>query len=179
MDMNNYGIGGSTVSNYVTEGRNPMCDRYMKMSEKTTDIVLIEGGRNDFNHDVSIGEVDSYDTTTFCGALNVIIEGMKEKYPDAMIVCISNWNFPDSKYGRTYDDYSDGMEAVAAHQGVYYIAACDPAVSGVDMSSEIFRAKYCLRSSDVSHLNVTGMKNVMGYFEKILAEYYTDFLSKR
>ena len=178
MQMNNYGKGGSTISNYVTSGRNPMCDRYMNMATKA-DIIIVEGGRNDFNHDVPIGEVDSQDTTTFSGALNVIIDGLQEKYPNAMIVCLSAWNFPGSKYGRYYYDYTDAMEAVAESQGVYYIKACDPEVSGVDMTKESFRLKYCNKSSDVSHLNVAGMKYVMPYLEKALAACYTDFLGKK
>ena len=95
-----------------------------------------------------------------------------------MIVCISNWNFPDSKHGRYYNDYSDAMEAVAESQGVYYIAACDPNVSGVDMTNSVFRSRYCIKSTDVSHLNKDGMRLVMPYFEKALAKCYTDFLKK-
>ena len=178
MYMNNYGKGGSTVSNKITTN-SPMCDRYKSMANNNPDIVLLEGGRNDFNKDVSIGEIDGYDTTTFAGALNVIIEGLKEKYPNAMIVCISNWNFPDEKFGRVYTDYAGAMEAVAERQGVYYIPACDPDVSGVNMASKSFREMYCLKTGDVSHLNFAGMKVAMTHFEKILAEYYQDFLSKK
>ena len=178
MSMNNYGKGGSTVSNKVTTN-SPMCERYTSMSNNNADIILLEGGRNDFNKDVSIGEIDGYDTTTFAGALNVIIEGLKEKYPNAMIVCISNWNFPDEKFGRVYTDYAGAMEAVAERQGVYYIPACDPAVSGINMASKSFRELYCIKTGDVSHLNFAGMKVAMTHFEKILAEYYQDFLSKK
>ena len=67
------------------------------------------------------------------------------------------------------------MMAVAEAQGVYCINASDPAVSGVDMRNEAFRAKYNVKSSDVSHLNVDGMKFVLPYFEKALAELYTKF----
>lgn len=127
MSMNNYGKGGSTVSNKVTTN-SPMCERYTSMSNNNADIILLEGGRNDFNKDVAIGETDSYDTTTFSGALNVTIEGLKEKYPNAMIVCISNWNFPDEKFGRVYSDYAGAMEAVAERQGVRAFTIFPPAI---------------------------------------------------
>ena len=178
ISMQNYGKGGSTVTNYITTN-NPMCERYSKMANNNPNIILVEGGRNDFNKGAPIGDIDSKDTKTFMGALNVIIEGLKEKYPNAMIVCISNWNFPDTKNGRTYLDYAKAMEAVAEKQGVYFIAAYDPKVSGIDMSSESFRAKYSQKTSDYSHLNAEGMKIAMAHFEVILEEYYTDFLSKK
>lgn len=179
INMNNYGKGGSTVTNYITTN-NPMCERYDLMKNNNPDIVLVEGGRNDFNKGAAPGEVDSYDTTTFAGALNVILEGLKEKYPNAMIVCISNWNFPDSSSNDyTCYDYADAMAAVAECQGVYYIRACDPGVSGIDMRNKSFRAAYCMKDTDVSHLNAAGMKIAMTNFEPILAEYYEDFLNKK
>lgn len=175
--MNNYGVGGSTVSDYVN--KNPMCVRYTSMSDNYADIVLLEGGRNDFNNEVPLGDVDSHDTKTFLGALNVTIEGLKAKYPDAMIVCISNWNFPGTKNELGCADYANAMEAVAQKQGVYFIRACDPAVSGIDMQDEDFRAKYCLKHDDISHLNAAGMKIALSNFEKLIAEYYHDFLVKK
>ncbi|MBR2479415.1 MAG: SGNH/GDSL hydrolase family protein [Clostridia bacterium] len=177
MKMNNYGKGGSTVSNYVN--KNPMCIRYSSMSNNNADIILLEGGRNDFNQGVPIGATDSHDKKTFSGALNVIIEGLKEKYPNAMIVCISNWNFPGTKNGLDYTDYADAMEAVAEQQDVCFIRACDPEVSGINMKSTTFRAQYCMNPDDISHLNAAGMKIAMEHFEKILAEYYQDFLDKK
>lgn len=174
--MTNQGIGGSTVSNYVD--KNAMCNRYQKLPNNNPQIILIEGGRNDFNQKTPIGTLDSTDTKTFMGALNVIIDGVQAKYPNAMIVCITPWNFPDKDgFTLTYKDYVNAMMAVAEAQGVYCINASDPAVSGVDMRNEAFRAKYNIKSSDVSHLNVNGMKFVLPYFEKALAELYTKFLA--
>ena len=177
MEMNNYGIGGSSVS-YV-ENKNPMCDRYGAMADNGADIILVEGGRNDFNSGVPIGAVDSSDKTTYSGALNVIIDGIQARYPDAMIVCISPWNFPDvAGKSLTYADYANAMEAVAQRQGVYFIRACDPQISGIDMRNSSFKAQYCIKPTDVSHLNFEGMKIAMPNFEKIIAQYYADFLSK-
>ena len=45
------------------------------------------------------------------------------------------------------------------------------------MRDASFRAKYNIKSSDVSHLNVDGMKLVLPYFEKALAELYLDFIT--
>ena len=179
MNMNNYGKGGSTVTNGI-EPSNPMCERYVNMANNNADIILVEGGANDLAKNVEIGEIDSYDVATFTGALNVMIEGIKEKYPNSMVVCITSWNLPegykDSKI--SYIEYSDAMEAVAERQGVYFIKACDPEVSGIDMQNSYFRSRYSMSANDANHLNFDGMKIAMSHFEKILAEYYEDFLSK-
>ena len=180
MQMNNYGIGGSTVSNY--DPRTPMCERYTNMFSKDADIILIEGGANDVSRHTPIGELDSLDTKTFTGALNVIIDGVQERYPDAMIVCITTWNIYEGFYDEGtihYMEYANAMEVVAERQGVYFIPAYDTSLTGVDMSSPSFRKKYCMSSSDTHHLNAEGMKMVMPFFEKIIAEYYEDFLSKK
>ena len=178
LTMNNYGKGGSTVTNKITSN-SPMCERYASMANNNADIILLEGGRNDFNKEVPIGSVNSYDTKTFSGALNTIIVGLKKKYPNAMIVCISNWNFPGSKSGNTYLTYANAMAEVAEKQGVYFIPAYDPEISGIDMTNEAFREQYCIASTDISHLNPEGMKIALAHFEKVIAIYYKDFLSKK
>jgi len=172
MNMNNFGINGSTMSNALTK-YHPICDRYQDMPE--ADIILVEGGRNDFNQKVPIGAADSRDTTTYTGALNVILDGLQAKYPNAMIVCVTPWNFKNKDgYTLTYKDYCTAMKEAAQAHGVYCIEACDPDISGVDMESSVFRSKYCMDVEDVSHLNLEGMKLVMSKFEKIIAEYWED-----
>ena len=96
-----------------------------------------------------------------------------------MIVCISNWNFPGSKSGNTYLTYANAMAEVAEKQGVYFIPAYDPEVSGIDMTNEAFREQYCIAKDDISHLNPEGMKIALAHFEKVIAIYYKDFLSKK
>lgn len=178
MKVTSHGKASSTVSNYVLTN-NPMCDRYMRLPDNGANIIIVQGGRNDFNQNVPIGVVDSKDTKTFCGALNVIIDGLQEAYPDAMIVCLSPWNFPGTnKSNLSYQNYVNGMKRVAVAQGVYFIDASDVDAIGVDMQNTGFRNVYCMDSGDISHLNQKGMKLVFPRFEKILAEYYADFMSK-
>lgn len=173
--LNNYGRNGSTMSNYTTE-KNPMCDRYVNMPSGA-DIILVEGGKNDFNYAVPIGTIDSYDTRTFMGALNTIISGLKASNPNAMIVMVTNWKFNGTNdAGLNYAAYANAMVAVAEAQGVYCINASDPSTVGVDMTDSSFRAQYCMNPNDVSHLNLAGMMYVMPKFEKIIAEYYAEFL---
>lgn len=45
--INKYGIGGSTVSDYVDE--HPMCIRYSEMDD-SADFIVIFAGNNDFTN---------------------------------------------------------------------------------------------------------------------------------
>jgi hypothetical protein len=40
------------------------------------------------------------------------------------------------------------------------------------MTDASFRAKYCMKPTDISHLNADGMKLVLPYFEKFIADTY-------
>ncbi|MBR6726705.1 MAG: SGNH/GDSL hydrolase family protein, partial [Clostridia bacterium] len=176
MKMNNYGIGGSTVT---SGGGNPMCERYVNMANNGADIVILEGGRNDYNWQFEIGDAGSDETTTYIGAWNVLIDGVQEKYPDAMIVMISPWNFPDEGQRITREQYAAAMAAVAEEQGIYFIDASITADTGVDMGSSKFRREYCKNPNDVSHLNAAGMRLVMPNFDKLIAACYEDFLARQ
>lgn len=172
MKGTNYGKNGSTVSNYVTD-KNPMCVRYKTMASNDPDIVIFEGGRNDYNKLVPIGTNDSTDTKTFKGALNVLIDGLIKKYPNAVIMGVTPWKVSGTNnIGNTVGDYADAMREICALKGVPCFSADDPALSGVDMTDAGFRAKYSMKPTDVSHLNLEGHKLVLPAFEKFISETY-------
>lgn len=172
------GVGGATVTNALTDPV-PHVERYQNV-RNGSNIVLLEGGRNDYLQQVPIGETGSHDVKTFIGAWNVIVDGIKAKCPNAMIVMISPWNFPNQESRPiTREQYINAMRQVAEQQGIYFIDASDTSLTGVDMTNATFREQYCVKPSDVSHLNAEGMKLVVPNFEKILIEYYNDFLSKK
>ncbi len=152
-----------------------MVDNINKMPYNSPDIVIFDGGRNDYNKNVSLGTVDSRDTATFMGALNVVIDGLERKYPDATLIFTTVWNFSGTNsIGLTAESYAMAALRVCEARGVYVFLACMPGVSGVDMSSKEFRAQYCLTPNDVSHLNVDGMKLVMPTYERFISETYAE-----
>ena len=174
MTFNNYGMNGSTMSNYVTTN-NPMVVRYTNMVDNNPDIVIIEGGRNDYNKAVPIGENGSTDTKTMKGAARFLISKVQEKYPNALIICLTVWEVGGSKNsaGNYCSDYGRALMEVCADMGIPCINAMDQAATGVYMTDSSFRSKYCMTATDISHLNAEGMKLVLPAFEKAIADFYT------
>ena len=174
MVYNNYGMNGSTMSNYVTTN-NAMVDRYTNMANNDPDIIIIEGGRNDYNKNVPIGTNGSMDTKTMKGAARYLITKVQERYPNALIICLTVWEVGGSanSAGNVCSDYGRALLEVCADMGVPCINAMDQQATGVYMTDASFRTKYCMKSSDISHLNADGMKLVLPAFEKAIAEYYT------
>lgn len=177
----NYGVNGNMLSGFGDADEMPMYKRYRQMSNNSPNLVILDGGRNDYNHNVPIGTIDSEDTNTFMGAMNVMMKGLRKKFPNAAMVFTTVWNFPDtnSESTLTYLDYAKATEEVCEKWGVYCFKAYDPATSGVDMRSEEFRAKYCMFPNDISHLNLSGMKLVMPNFEKYLDACMTDWAENK
>ncbi len=172
----NYGIGGSTVSDY-NGGGNPMCKRISAMKSGDPDVILFEGGANDWNHSVPLGESGSRDTKTFRGAVASCIEQLHEKYPRALIVCVSCWDYGKmNSQGRPSTAYAAAMcEVAASYSYCVSINASDTSVIPVFMANGVFRAAYCITQSDRSHLNREGMKTVLPFFEKIIGDALESF----
>ena len=165
----NYSRGGCTISDYTTD-RNPMVSRLETLNTAdadAVDLILFEGGTNDRGQRVPFGELDSTDTKTFSGAVNVTVSYLLETFPNATVVCISPFNHenPGSEangYVGTIADYAERFcETVAhsfgSHPRVALFRACDPEVSGIDVNDADFRKSYCESENDASHLNREGM----------------------
>ena len=181
MNYKNYGINGSTISNYVTTNA-PMVDRYVSMANNSPDIIIVDGGRNDFNQQVPIGEDGSLDTRTMKGATRYLFTKLREKYPNAVIIGVTMWDYytaaeDQQKYNAGYiiacREYGEAFMKVCEDMGIPYINAMDKAAIGVDMTDAAFRAQYCMSVDDRSHLNYEGMKKVLPVFEKRIADIYT------
>lgn len=83
--INNYAKSGTTLAHDETKHASKgecMCERYVNMSDDA-DLITIMGSTNDTA--VPLGEWNSTDISTFYGALNVLITGLMEKYPNKTI----------------------------------------------------------------------------------------------
>ncbi len=173
MTVENRGINGSTLSDFVTTNH-PMVDRLDTLPDNHPDIVILEGGRNDYNQCVPLGtdQPDDLDTRTVKGALRKIIGQMRQRYPGAVLICITVWEVggKPNAAGYTCSDYGQAMLSVCRQLGVRCINAMDSEHIGVHMTDPDFRAEYCMKPNDVSHLNADGMRLVFPVFERAIAE---------
>ncbi len=117
MTLYNYGQNGNTVAaqSYEQQPLAPMCVRYADMADGA-DYVVVLGGANDKRLHVPLGGVGSTLPETFCGALNILIAGLTEKYPKARILFMTNYNrWPTkNKIGLSDIDYVEAMKQVCA-----------------------------------------------------------------
>lgn len=179
MTYTNNGRNGSTMSNYVTN-KAPMVERWAEAVKGNPDIIILEGGRNDYNKDVPIGTNTDTDTRTFKGAARFMIEKLRSKCPNALIICMTVWNISSTNsIGNNCQDYGRALIEVCEQMGVPCINAMDVSFCGVDMNNASFRAKYCQTPTDVSHLNQEGHRMVMPAFEKYLSEQYELHISNK
>lgn len=179
MDYVNYGIGGSTMSDYVTD-KNPMVLRYTKMAKGDADVILLEGGRNDRTQKVPLGDFESRDSKTFMGSVNIMLDGMLKTYPNALIILVTPWYHTGkvADTGLSNVDYANALRDLAEYRNdkrIVCLYAADPSTIGVDMNDANFRKQYCIQPTDVSHLNLEGMKYVLPYMEQFIAAEYAKF----
>ena len=117
MMLYNYGQNGNTVAVQQTEKQSlaPMCIRYADMVDNA-DYVVVLGGANDKRLSVPLGDVASKSAETFCGALNILIAGLTEKYPYARILFMTNYNrWPQkNEIGLSDIDYVEAMKEVCS-----------------------------------------------------------------
>ena len=118
MIVSNYGMNGNSVA-FVEGHSEPMCRRFRDM-EEPADYVVLLGGANDRRLNVPLGEIDSMDETTFMGALNILANGLLEKYPKAKLLFMTNYNRKKkpNALGLCDIDYVDAMLAVAARYAI-------------------------------------------------------------
>ena len=88
---NNYGEGGTRIAHQRRPSPNPrfdlcFCGRAYKMST-SADAVVVFGGVNDYLHgDAYIGEPTDTTPETFCGAVNFLMNMLKDRFSGKPIV---------------------------------------------------------------------------------------------
>ncbi len=133
------GRGGSCISTQSDYGleKYPLTQRYNSIP--AADLIVIFMGTNDYGHETPLGSISDTSDISFYGALNVVITGLREKYPDSQIVFVtplhrygfgkseslgtkfSYDNLPNGE-GKSLGDYVDAIKAIA---GKYSLPVID------------------------------------------------------
>lgn len=167
----------SDLKEYTTGGcYEPYVER--TLPEGNFDLVLVEGGGNDWYCAAPLGDsLDSRDPKTFKGAVNVVIDRIGEKYPDAALVFMTPW-VPKERESTGWTpemDYYEALSQVCQAREVPCFQARDPEVSGIYAGDSAFRGKYFLTEEDPWHLNAAGQ----ALFAPVIARWLEDQVRQR
>lgn len=151
---NNYGWRGSCVGGEDNVGR--FIDRYLSM-KRGADVVLVFGGTNDYagrnEIGVPLGNMGDATGDSFYGALNLLMCGLKQMYPDGRIIFLTPLKRADDMHRNLSGyDLSQYVTAIREMAAIYGIQV-------VDLYNEpeldfTLRGKNCLL--DGLHPNATG-----------------------
>lgn len=150
----NYQYGSTAYYTYGNTANKTFAD---------VDLILLEGGWNDFGWGLPLGTVNDTDGSTVLGAWSLMIDKLLTDYPNAKIVMITAWHNTDTRSSdgaQRIDFVANAMktlvnEKYADNDRVNLIDAGDPTVSGIYAADTTWRATYAI---DTAHLNADGMK---------------------
>lgn len=181
MKVTNCSVNGSTfvrteLDGYVPGGSyRPYVDR--ELPDGAFDVVFVEGGGNDWYCAAPLGDdPESRDPGTFQGAVNVVIDCVQEKYPNALLVFMTSWIPKEEEMSAdTLEmDYYEAMSRICAQREIPCFQARDPEVSGIYAADPEFRKTYFLTEDDAWHLNAAGqakfLPTIAGWLEQQVRE---------
>ena len=118
-EVNNYGVSWSNVA-YIEDcfchpdsdyNHNPYVFRYDEVED--ADIIGVMGGVNDWGCLIPVGNINDTDPTTFYGALNTLIVGLKTDHPDSYIFFMTGFDYYDvDAYNRDKVYWREFNEAI-------------------------------------------------------------------
>lgn len=160
----NNGISGTCIAN--VGGNSFVSDTRLSSLNKTSDLIFIMGGTNDFGQSIPLGDLSyPFDETTFKGAIASLIVKLQNLMPNTEIVfgtqvsgdggAVSGENItsiPKNNLGLTPEDYANAMVEVCGYMSipcidVYHNCGINP----------FNRATYI---SDTVHPNDNGGKKI-------------------
>ncbi len=164
MEYFNYGRNGACVTIDRERFGKALCNRYMEMND-TLDYIVIIAGHNDASLLNEIGGIEVYKEK-----LNVLCEGLINKYPTSKILFFTPWNRPDF----ANSDFKKVIDATIEVCGNYSIPVFDSARrSNIFAHSEAFRKIYFQGGTgkDTAHLNAKGHDRFFPCAEAFILQY--------
>lgn len=173
----NYGLSGTRIArqkktfmNYH-EWDNDFISR-VDIMDSSADCVIVCGGINDYMHgDAELGSLDDSTEYTFCGAMNILISKLKNKFPQKPLIFMTPINFVEEKSpeyahinkGYYFYEYLEAIKQICDYHSVIVFDLHSEI--GIDSKNKKDKEEFY---SDTIHLNDNGYK--------IIAEKLEDFL---
>ena len=128
--LHNHSLSGSRIGEYIGQDPRNIGPSFVKRFPDMPDgmdIVMVFGGTNDFGiGNEPIGEITDETAETFNGALNILMKGLKKKYPDAFITFMTPLHrrteaVPNEFTGSVLAEYIGAIKERAAHYGFHIL----------------------------------------------------------
>lgn len=120
------------------------------------------GGVNDFLLGVPLGSSSSTDKSTFYGALNVLADGLKSKYPSSRITFFTpiriGGHATANKSGHTLKDYRNAIVTVCNNKGLEVLDLYSLDSMDADQSVSNYMGTW-----DTTHPNGNGHQTIADY----------------
>ena len=150
----NYGASGTSISSTTYQSPTAAFSRRYATMANDADMVVVVGGTNDYGTNVVLGTIADTEDVSFYGALNVLCNGLLEKYPGKRIVFITPFhraNEGANSAGATLAQYRQAIFDVA--RDVYGFAVLDGWAVGLSPKNAAIKAQYIV---DGLHPNPPG-----------------------
>lgn len=118
-EIRNYGVSGTNIA--LQEGRNDSYLERAPLMEQGADIIIVQGGGNDANHGIPLGEPDSTDPYTYCGALRSLIRLIRTEFPSSRLIISAAMRRKKPKArpdGLGWIEFHNAFVSVARSEGI-------------------------------------------------------------
>ncbi len=166
MPFTNLGINGNRLTD--SGGSNPMVNRIDDIPNGFSGIIAIGIGTNDAQANITIGDPTSTNIAEFNGALNVALDAIQARCPNALIVYISPY-----KRNSNYENFNAAILGRCFERGIP--VKDNIASPKLDWSDDYVITNYTL--NDNYHFNDLGHYINSFDYEKFIRENYYVFIN--
>lgn len=127
----NYGISGTRIARQRSVTHPHIFDMHfpsrMDFLDRNADVIVVMGGTNDFGHgNADFGEPSDHTVDTFCGAFNVLTDGLIRTYGKKKLLFVLplhrlTENEPNPTTGKILKDYVDAERETLKSKGVKFL----------------------------------------------------------
>lgn len=179
MQVDNQAINGK----YLTQGawRDSVIGGQADALSDDCDIIIICAGTNDIEAQIPIGEDDSTDTSTLCGTVNVLIPKLREKSPNAKILCITPFiryeRNEDGTYTQVWNGQRDWINKLAELCDKWDVPCFNNSYRldiewNNDNDRRFFTGTPELKYGDDYHFNNVGLEYISYFYEDFIADQF-------